>query len=795
MLLLSFGSGVAALIYEVVWFQLLELVIGSTAVSLAVLLATFMGGLCLGSLILPRLVSAQRHPLRVYALIELGIGILGILVLHLVTLVGGLYTAWTGYGLKGFLLRGTVAAACLLPPTLLMGATLPALARQINTAGNGVSWLGFFYGANIAGAVLGCLLSGFYLLREFDVYAATYVAVAINLSMAGFALALAELIPRKSEPDDRVRPAPAAVPGANAATVYIAISLSGLCALSAEATWMRMLGLLFGASVYALSIIVAVFLVGLAIGSGIGALLCRIIVSPRIALGWCQWLAGCAIAWTAYNLSASLPYWPINPSISSNIWFSFELDLARAFWALLPPTLLWGASFPLALAAAASPGQDAARLMAGVYAANTFGAIAGVLGASLFLVVWVGSERTEQVLIGLSIIAGLLLLLPSTPRWAGLGWVGLAWSGFAVLLAGFLFLTVPSIAKLLIAYGRYAATWAGKSDIIYAAEGLNSSVAVSSFPNGVLTFHVAGKIQASNVPRDMRLQRMLGHLTTLTTASPRSVLVIGCGAGITSGAVSIDPRVERETIVEIEPLVPQAASAYFSEPNFDVFRNPKVQVLIDDGRHYLMTTKERFDGITVDPLDPWVKGAANLYTKEFLEVMRRHLNRGGVVTMYIQLFQTDLDAVRSSVATFFEVFPNGTIWGNPYQGQGHDMVLLGQVEPLRIDLDEMELRIGYRGGGGSKMAQSLAEIGMNSPVDLFARYAGRRYDLTEWLRNAPLNRDRNLRMQYLAGLGLNLDEAAAIYASLLAYRHFPEDLFVSAEGRVDSLREAIRRQP
>jgi spermidine synthase len=320
---------------------------------------------------------------------------------------------------------------------------------------------------------------------------------------------------------------------------------------------------------------------------------------------------------------------------------------------------------------------------------------------------------------------------------------------------------------------------------------MNSSVAVSSFPNGILTFHVAGKIQASNVPRDMRLQRMLGHLTTLTTATPRSVLVIGCGAGITAGAVSIDPRVERETIVEIEPLVPKAASAYFGEPNFRVLSNPKVQVRIDDGRHYLMTTKERFDGITVDPLDPWVKGAANLYTKEFLEVMKQHLNRGGVVTMYIQLFETDLEAVKSSVATFFEVFPNGTIWGNPYQGQGHDMVLLGQVEPLRIDLDEMEQRISYR--GGSEMAQSLGEIGMNSPVDLFARYAGRRSDLTEWLRNVPLNRDRNLRMQYLAGLGLNLDDAAAIYSGLLAYRRFPEDLFVSAEGRVGSLREAIRR--
>jgi spermidine synthase len=785
-LLLSAGSGAAALIYEIVWFQLLELVIGSTAVSLGVLLATFMGGMCLGSLMLPRGVSAHRHPLRVYALIELGIGVFGGLALQLVPYVGGVYTAWSGYGRNGFLLRGAVAAACLLPPTFLMGATLPALARQAGATETRISWLGFFYGANIAGAVFGCLLSGFYLLREYDVATATYVAVAINISLAGIALVLAWVAPREGHLTDRVRRTPAARPGQNDAAVYAAIFLSGLCALAAEAIWTRLLGLLLGASVYTLSIILAVFLIGLGIGSGIGAWLGRTLARPGLALGWCQLLAACAIAWTAYNLTASLPYWPINPAISSNIRFNFELDLARALWALLPPTLLWGASFPLALAAAGSTRQDAARLMAGVYGANTLGAIVGALGASLLLIAWVGSERTQQVLIGLSTVAGLLLLRSVKPRRVAAGLVGVA-----LLLAGFLIRTVPPLSKVLVAYGRYAATWVGKSDIVYAGEGMNSSVAVSSFPNGVLTFHVAGKIQASNVPRDMRLQRMLGHLTTLPNAHPRSILVIGCGAGITAGALSIDPRVERETIVEIEPLVTEAASQYFSEPNFAVLRNPKTRVRIDDGRHYLMTTTERFDGITIDPLDPWVKGAADLYTEEFLEVVKQRLNPGGVVTMYIQLFETDLEAVKSSIATFFEVFPNGTIWGNPYHGQGHDMVLLGQVEPLRIDLDEMERRVGYR-GGGSKLAQSLAEIDMNSPVDLFATYAGRRSDLTQWLKNAPMNRDRNLRMQYLAGLGLNLDNAAAIYAGMLAYRRFPEDLFTSAEGRADSLRRAIR---
>jgi spermidine synthase len=761
-LLLSAGSGAAALIYEIVWFQLLELAIGSSAVSLGVVLATFMGGTCLGSLILPRLVSDRRSPLRVYAVIELGIGVCGLFALLLMPSAGA----------------GIVAAACILPPTLLMGMTLPALARQI-----AASQLGFLYGCNIAGAVLGCLLSGFYLLRQYDAATAIYAAAAVNAAVAAIALVLAAVYPY------RPKPVSTSLGGSGLSpwTVNTAIALSGFCALAAEAIWTRMLGLLLGASVYALSIILAVFLTGLGIGTGVGSLLSRSLTRPRLALGWCQLLLTGAIAWTAYNLAASLPYWPINPSISPNIWFTFQLDLARACWALLPPTLLWGASFPLALAATAGIAQDRARLFARIYASNTLGAILGALAATLLLIAWVGSQRAEQLLIALSAAAALLLLLPR-----------LAPALLAVIAAGVLIYSVPPIPKLLIAYGRYAATWVGKGEIVYAGEGMNSSVAVARFPNDVLTFHVAGKIQASNVPRDMRLQRMLGHLTTLTTDHPRSVLVIGCGAGITAGAVSIDPRVERVTIVEIEKLVPQTAAAWFSEPNFNVIHNSKVQVRIDDGRHYLLAANERndrFDGITVDPLDPWVKGAANLYTKEFLDAMKQHLNPGGVVTMYIQLFETNQDAVRSAVATFFEVFPNGTIWGNTWEGRGHDMVLLGQVAPLRIDLDAMEQRMGYRGSlsGASQIPQSLAEIGMNSPEDLFATYAGRRSDLTQWLKDAAINRDRNLRMQYLAGIGLDLDDSAAIYAGMVAHRHFPEDLFVGIEGRVDFLRDAVRR--
>jgi len=770
--LLSFGSGVAALIYEVVWFQLLELVIGASTFSIAVILATFMGGTCLGSLIFPRLASTRWNPIRTYAVIELGIGVFGPLVLLLMPVLAEIYTSWAGDGVSGLLLRGIVAAICLLPPTVLMGATLPALSRCVDR-----SSLGYLYSGNIGGAVFGCLISGFYLLRQYDVTTTTHVAAAVNLTVAGIALVLA---PRTSDASSGMSGGLSDAAPAEAGA-YVVTALSGFCAMAAETVWTRILALLMGGSVYTFSIILAVFLLGLGLGSSIGSLISRNVLRPMFALGCCQLLTAAAIAWTGYSLTASLP--SMNPEMSPSIWFTFQLDFDRALWALLPPTLLWGASFPLALAAAANGKEDSGTLMSRVYAANTLGAIAGALGASLLLIARIGSQRIEQLLIALAAAAGLLLLLRVTSSWIIAGAV------VAVLAAALLINTVPPIPKVLIAYGRYASSWAGKSEIVYAEEGMAASVAVSKFPNGSMTFHVAGKIQASSVPRDMRLQRMLGHLTSLVPAKPRSVLVIGCGAGITAGAVSIDPEVERVNVVEIEPLVPEVAGKYFSEYNFDVVRSPKVRMHLDDGRHFVLTTKERFDAITLDPLDPWVKGAATLYTKEFFEAVRSRLNPGGVITVYVQLFETNLEAVKSTVATFFEVFPRGTIWGNTYEGNGHDMILVGQVEPVKIDLNQ----IGQR-ASSSKIAQSLSDVGMNSALDLFGTYAGRRPDLTKWLAGAAINLDRNLRMQYLAGLGLDLDNSAAIYADMLTHRRFPEDLFTGTEAQLDSLRTMIQKE-
>jgi spermidine synthase len=637
LLVLFAASGCSALIYEIVWYQLLQLVIGSTAISLGVLLATFMGGLCLGSLALPRIRAArQQHPLRVYAWLELGIGMCGILALFGMPLIDSVYTAAVGHGLPAVLLRAVVCGLCLLPPTVLMGASLPAAARWVETTREGVSWLGFLYGGNIAGAVFGCLLAGFYLLRVHDMATATFVAAAINFAVALTSRGLAR---KTSHQPAAGGPARDRAGASGHWPVYVAIALSGATALGAEVIWTRLLGLMLGATVYTFSIILAVFLAGLGIGSGVGAVLARGAVRPKAALGWSQMLLTAAIAWTAFMLARSLPYWPINPLLSASAWYTFQLDMVRSIWAILPAALLWGASFPLALAAAASPEDDPGRLVGGIYAANTGGAILGALGFSVILIPWIGTRQSQQVLIVLAAVSALLVLAPLVWRFPTK--TGAALLVAATVAAVLLARSVSGVPGELIAYGRRMMTSINRSRILYTGEGMDSSIAISEWDDGAVQFHVSGKVEASTEPYDMRLQRMLGHMPALLHSNPRSVLVVGFGAGVTAGSFVVHPGVERIVICEMEPIIPPVATRYFGRQNYDVIHDKRTEMIYDDARHFVLTTREKFDIITSDPIHPWVKGSATLYSKEYFELVKQHLNPGGVVTQWVPLYESD----------------------------------------------------------------------------------------------------------------------------------------------------------
>jgi spermidine synthase len=846
LLLMFFASGCAALIYEIVWLQLLELVIGSSGYSIAVLLGTFMGGMCLGSLLLPRLIPLRFHPLRIYACLEIGTGLMGIAVLFGMPYLADLYAAWYWHGVGS---RALVSALCLIPPTLLMGATLPAVSRFVESTPEGVSWMGFFYGGNIAGGVVGCLGAGFFLLRLLDMPAAVFVAAVINLSAAALAIWLA----RRSagsyiSPGNDAAARPAT--GPHERLVHLTIAASGLSALGAEVVWTRLLSLLLGGTVYTFAIILAVFLAGLGIGSSIGSLLARRSTNPRVVLGICQMSLAGAIAWAALIIARSLPYWPINPGIYTSDWgpwYLFQLDIVRVGWAVLPATILWGASFPLAIAGVASRGQDPGRMVGGIYAANTIGAIVGSLAFSLYIIPRVGTQWAERLLIVTAAAAALVALasafsfrtrralieaetLLPNPSFRAV---------FAVIAAliciVFLVDAVAGIPWVVVAWGRFSATYMAQScpDLIdekasppdrssssvwyctYVGEGMNVSVAVTRNSAGQRFFHGAGKVQASSQAHDMRLQRMLGHLSVLTARDPAKVsdiLVVACGAGVTAGSFVLYPGIKKITVCDIEPLVPKVVAPMFGEENYHIAdgidrQNPRlvngkeVTIIYDDGRHYIRTLprEEKFDVITSDPIDPWVKGSAALNTVEYYEMCKSHLKPGGVMTLWMPLYESNVDSAKSMIATFFQVFPNGMIFSNDQQFEGYDAVLLGQVGPARIDVDKLEAMLNRRDYAPIK--ESLIDVGFGGTgyegdersvaVDLLSTFAGQASDLVEWMRNAQINRDRNLRLQYLSGMWFNSYLGTKILENILDSYRFPNNAFVGSEEQLSTLKRAL----
>ena len=761
LLVLFFASGCAALIYETVWFYLVQLVVGASSISVGVLLCAFMGGMALGSWLVPR-IAPRAHPYRVVAALEAGIAVFGIAIPLVLPWVQQIYLLLPTHGV---LLRAAVCVLVLTPPTILMGATLPAIARGNRRA----SEVGMFYMANLAGATTGTVLAGFYLLRVFDTLVATGVAVTLNVIVA----IACYLLARSTEHDADREIVNSAAKG-SAPAIYAAAGLSGFTALGAEVVWTRQLSLLFGASVYTFSLILAVFLGGLGIGGFAGSVLARRSGSPRSVLGYVQLLLAVAIAFGAWAIVNVLPHWQPTaqflPGVRSEPILAFAFDALRCAFALLPATILWGASFPLTLAAG---GSDFGGHVAKINATNTVGALGGAIVLTLVGIPQFGSHVAQQLLVLLAGLTATIVMWRSMPRAAA--------CVVATLVAATI---VPPIPGRLIAYGRSVNSWDSIKEFLFLGEGATSSIAVTRGMAGAKQFHVAGKVEASDMDIDMRLERMLGHVPALLHPDPKSVLIVGVGAGVTAGALSIHPEVERIVICDIEPLVPISARAYFGSENHHVFDNPKVQLVFDDARHFLQTTTEKFDIITSDPIHPWVRGAATLYSLEYLTLAKNHLTPGGVVTQWIPLYETDMRSVKSEIGTFAKVFPDTTLWNPDLLEEGYDLVALGRAQEIPIVEGALQARID----AAPRVKKSLEEVVLKSAANILGTYAGRGRDLAPWLADAEINRERHLRLQYLAGLAANTDMRFGIFQAILDYRRYPADLFVASADTEARLR-------
>jgi len=769
------ASGAAALINEVVWFQLLALHFGGTSRAMATVLATFMAGLGLGAVVLPSRLGGGA-PLVACAILEVAIGLAGLAMPGTLSAAGSLPA----------LLRTPAITVALLLPAMAMGATLPAAARSLGAGRRAARQVGWLYAANTIGGVLGCVAAGFWLLRVHDTRVAAIVAAALNAVAAILAISLAR---GRATADHRIsepRRAVAVSPALDQSLLLVTC-LSGMTALAAEVVWTRLLALLLGGTTYTFSLILACFLLGIAIGAALAASLSP----PRVWLAWCHAALGPAIAFGAWAASVGLPAWPIDPRLSASPWVQLQIDLVRCMIVVLPATILWGASLTMCIAATATERDvQASHATSAILCANTVGAVIGGVGAALVLLPGVGSRASQQCLVAVAALSAVVALPPG--RWRVIAPVRLLPSAAAVVSAILLVPSLPALAPSLVGWGRYAALYRkDPSEFLMVREGADSTLAVSRTPLGALNYHNAGKVQASGEPADMRLQRMLGHIATLVPESPRRVLVIGCGAGVTAGSACVDPAVEAETICEIEEQVPRMAADFFASINDGVMVDPKVTVRIDDARRFLRDTTATFDAITSDPFDPWVRGAANLYTEEFFALAKRRLAPGGAITVFVQLYEAGTAAVKSEIATFLRVFPDGLVFGNTSGGEGYDLVLLGTNGPTFIDLDRIDGRI--RAPGAARLRESLAAIGCDDAADLFASYAASGPQLAGWLEDAQINRDSNLRLQYLAGLGINAYEQSSIYRSILASGDWPKGVFVGSAERMARLKKVGRK--
>jgi spermidine synthase len=346
--------------------------------------------------------------------------------------------------------------------------------------------------------------------------------------------------------------------------------------------------------------------------------------------------------------------------------------------------------------------------------------------------------------------------------------------GVPVLAAALFALAVPATPAGLVADGRVSKAWDEATQYSrFVAEGRNASVAVTTVPSGLTALHISGKVVASTAARDMRIQRILGHLPAFLHRAPRNALVVGLGAGVTAGSLTLHESIERVVVVELEEAVRIAAGRFFAVANNNVVNSYKAEILIDDARHYMASGEEKFDVITSDPIHPWVKGAAALFSREYYLACRHRLRPGGVIAQWLPLYELDERSVRMALATFFSVFPNGSLWTNEV-GSDQDLVMVGWHSDPVVDVQRLRAAMITP----PLVRASMAEVGYGTATQLLRAYVGSLPGVEPWLRGAELNADYSLKLEYAAGLSMHQGTRHGI-GKRLATRSYPEHLLAN----------------
>ena len=702
-----FLSGMAGLVYEVVWIRLLGLVFGHTVYAITTVLATYMGGLALGSVVIGRRADAMRRPLRVYGILEAAVGLYCLATPWLFRGADIAYL-WVHHRLQpsaggAAALHLLLSAALLLPPTTLMGATLPILSRAVVRGGSlAASQVGALYAVNTWGAVVGTALAGFFLIPALGVTVTIWIAVSVNVAVAALALA-AE---RRVRPLEVETPTPASGGGEAAPrgselsrwavrAALVGIGVSGAASMGYEIAWTRALSLVLGSSTYAFAAMLTTFLFGLAAGAAIVSRWMRDRKPGLAAFGWVEIaIALCTLA--ILPLLGRLPDAVLLVLRQTGVSFGSVLgaQAGLSFAVMIVPTLLIGATFPLAVAALDRGLGRIGRDVGAIYGANTVGTIAGSIATGFVLIRAIGIQNTVIAAAAANMLVGLGLLLAAPDvgrraRWAG-GAVGAAFVALAAFVPhwdpGLMTTGVGVYAETFVKGGGEALReFAAGRELLFYDEGISTTVSVARDAGGtVLT--VNGKADASN-DSDMQTQVLSGHIGSLLQPGLRRALVIGLASGVTVGAVAQHP-LEVIDVAELEPaMVP--ASRFFLRENRNVLADPRVRVLEGDGRTILLTAGQPYDLIISEPSNPWIAGVASLFTRDFYEAARRRLSPDGVFVQWLQNYSMFPGDMQMVVRTFQEVFPHVSIWA----ASPNDFLLVATPGPARVDLAAIAERV------------------------------------------------------------------------------------------------------
>jgi spermidine synthase len=732
LLALFFVSGASGLVYQVVWMRALSLTLSVTVYAATTVLCAFMGGLALGAWLAGRVADRLPRPLLAFGLAELGVGISGLLV---PAALAGLAPAYVwlhdqlgGSGIAFALSRFAVAGAVLLVPCTLMGATLPLLSRAAVDREDGVArGTGSLYAWNTLGAVAGCVAAGFALVPALGMFRASLVAAGLNALVGVTAVALGA----------RSRVAVAAAGGAaaparplprQARLAVLAFSVSGFTALGYEVLWTRALEQFTHNSTYAYSAMLATFLLGIGGGSALAAARADRGRNPLATLGVIQLAIAVSVIFALAVYPALLSGIPAVAEAAGGLgsWGrAVALIFAVSGVTLLATTLLFGAAFPFVARAMVDALDVVGRRVATAYTANTLASIAGALAVGFWLLPALGLRGTFLLLVVANAAAGAALLFAAAPRRDAIVAAGVAAAGVALAVA-----LIPRDLfrhTFEARFGKLLLYREQTTDIVMVTEGPPGH-AVIRFGDGRGT---AGTITAWE-------DRSYAHVAMLLHPDPRRVLSICFGAGNSLSTLTQYP-VERIDAVELSPGVVEAAP-FFRATNRSVLADPRVHLSIHDGRNFLLTSRDRFDVIRLDPPELHTAGVVNLYTREFFELAREHLAPGGLFSIWVNVVMTPEEDVRAIVRTAAEAFPYVSVWHSP---QLYSWVINGSVEPRPPDL-----RVLARHFADPRVRADLESIAIREPADFLAYFVMAEPQVRAWAASAPVITDDRTRLDF-----------------------------------------------